>query len=276
MFELPEMVTLAQQINEKLRGKTVQKGGLGNSPHKFVWHNRTPEEFQSFTACRTVGEAYARGRWMFVPLEPGYVLVFGECGGKLLHHQPGDKWPKKYHLDITFEVGSSLTATTQMWGAYELYEQGKELEREYIKDMRTTPVEPEFTLEYFNDLIEEICAQKKQSVKGLLTQDQVIPGLGNAIAQDIMFNANLHPKHSIAKLSAEERETLYTAIVESVQQVINAGGRYDETDLYGQPGRYVRIMDKEALKRPCPGCGGEVIKIQYLGGACYLCPTCQK
>ncbi len=275
MFELPEMVTLARQINESLRGRKVEKGGLGNSPHKFVWHNRTPEEFASLTSGKTVGEAYAKGRWMFVQLEPGYVLVFGECGGKLLHHQPEDKWPKKYHLDITFEDGSSLTATTKMWGAYELYEQGKELEREYIKNMRTTPVEPEFTLAYFKDLVEEITAQKKQSVKGLLTQDQMIPGLGNAIAQDIMFNAKLHPKLPITELSAKKNETLYTAIVETVQQVIDAGGRYDETDLHGQPGSYVRLMDKEALKRPCPGCGGEVVKIQYLGGACYLCPSCQ-
>jgi formamidopyrimidine-DNA glycosylase len=275
MFELPEMITLARQINEDLQGKMVKKSGLGNSPHKFVWHNRTPDEFASLTAGKTVGEAYVKGRWMFVRLEPGYVLVFGECGGKLLRHQPGDQWPAKYHLDITFDDGSSLTATTQMWGAYELYEQGMELEREYIKDMRPTPVKPEFSLEYFNSLIDEITAGKKQSVKGLLTQDQMIPGLGNSVAQDIMFNAGLHPRHSISELTTGERETLYKAIIDTVQRVIDAGGRYDETDLHGEPGGYVRLMDKESINRPCPRCGGEIVKIQYLGGACYLCPTCQ-
>ena len=53
------------------------------------------------------------------------------------------------------------------------------------------------------------------------------------------------------------------------------GGRYDEFDLYGNRGGYVRIMDKNATGRPCPACGGEVAKVQYLGGACYLCPDCQ-
>ena len=37
MFELPEFVTLAKQFNEKLKGKVIEKGSLGNTPHKFVW-----------------------------------------------------------------------------------------------------------------------------------------------------------------------------------------------------------------------------------------------
>ena len=40
MFELPEFITLARQIDETLCGKTISGGSLGNSPHKFVWYNR--------------------------------------------------------------------------------------------------------------------------------------------------------------------------------------------------------------------------------------------
>jgi formamidopyrimidine-DNA glycosylase len=35
-------------------------------------------------------------------------------------------------------------------------------------------------------------------------------------------------------------------------------------------------MDKRAEENPCPVCGTKVEKMQYLGGACYFCPTCQK
>lgn len=31
---------------------------------------------------KTVGMAWTRGKWLFVPLEPGYVLTLGECGGR--------------------------------------------------------------------------------------------------------------------------------------------------------------------------------------------------
>jgi formamidopyrimidine-DNA glycosylase len=162
-----------------------------------------------------------------------------------------------------------------MWGAMELYESGEEQKREYIKDMRPTPVDPEFTHAYFSELMDTLITEKKRSAKGLLTQDQIIPGLGNAIAQDILFRSHLHPKHPIADLGKDERKVLYNAIVSTVGEVIDKGGRYDEFDLYGQPGGYVRLMDKNAVARPCPGCGGEIEKIQYLGGSCYVCSNCQ-
>jgi formamidopyrimidine-DNA glycosylase len=269
------MITLARQMNETLTGKVIHHGSLGNSPHKFVWYNRSEDEFGRLTQGKQFGEAYARGRWLFAPLEPGYVLVFGECGGKILYHRPGAALPKKYHLRLVFDDDSFLTATTQMWGAYELYETGREQERDYVRGMRTTPVEPGFTADYLSTLIDTAAAEQKRSVKGLLTQDQLVPGLGNAIAQDIMFHARLHPKRPIETLIAAERRALYLAIVETVKQVIAAGGRYDETDLYGNPGGYVRLMDKNAVGQPCPECGTPIEKMSYLGGTCYYCPECQ-
>ena len=276
MFDLPEFVTLAMQMNDTLQGKVIQRGCLGNSPHKFVWYNRSQDEFERLTRGKTVGEARAKGKWLFIPLEPEYVLLLGECGGKVLHHPPGAKMPKKYHLYITFEDESFLTATTQMWGAMELYEQGEESEREYVKGMRTTPIEPGFTFEYFSVLIDDLIAGKKRSAKGLLTQDQLIPGLGNAIAQDILFRARVHPRHPIDGLSVAQREALYRAILDTVQEVIEKGGRNDEFDLYGRRGGYIRLMDSKAVGRPCPECGGTIEKMQYLGGACYYCPNCQE
>ncbi len=115
---------------------------------------------------------------------------------------PGSKEPEKYHLYIVFEDESFLTVTTQLWGAIELYEKGKERDRRYVGDMRPTPVEPEFTFEYFGDLLASTELEKKRSAKGLLTEDQIIPGLGNAIPQDILFRARLHPRHPIADLTA--------------------------------------------------------------------------
>jgi formamidopyrimidine-DNA glycosylase len=276
MFELPEIATLTKQINQTLPGKTIRQGSQGNSPHKFVWYNHSHEEFAALTRGKTVGEAWMRGRWLFAPFEPGYVFVLGECGGKALYHPTGSNPPPKYHLLIAFEDGSYFSITTAMWGAMELYERGQESGRLYVKDMRTTPLEDGFTFEYFSGLVDSLLAGEKRSVKALLTQDQLIPGLGNAITQDILFNARLHPRHPISELEAEQRLALYKAIVNTVQEAITKGGRYDEVDLFNQHGGYVRLMDKQALERPCPVCGGEVQKIAYLGGSCYLCPECQK
>jgi formamidopyrimidine-DNA glycosylase len=276
MFELPEFVNFARQFNETLKGKTILSGRLGNSPHKFVWYNRSDDEFARLTKGKTIGETHAKGRWLFTSVNPGYTLVLGECGGKLLYHSAGSKVPKKYHLYITFEDDSFLTLTTQMWGAMELYEKGEEYNRKYIKGMKATPIEPAFTYDYFCNLLDTLVKGKKRSAKGLLTQDQIIPGLGNAIAQDILFHAHLHPKHPIANITTGKGKVLYDAILKTTHEVIENGGRYDEFNLFNQRGNYVRLMDKNSKGHPCPECKTEIEKMQYLGGACYFCPNCQK
>ena len=276
MFELPEIANLSAQINKTLSGKVIRKGSLGNSPHKFVWYNRKPAAFEKLTRGKKIGKSTPRGRWLLIPIQPGYVLVLGECGGKALYHPAGSVFPKKYHLLLTFEDGSSFTVTTAMWGAMELYEKGQERKRQYIRDMRTTPVEKAFTAEYFSGLVKEVLRGGKRSVKGLLTQDQLIPGLGNAIAQDILFRARLHPRHPVETLDARQIRTLYLTIRSTVDQAVRLGGRNDEVDLFDHPGGYIRMMDKNAAGRPCPACGRKIKKMQYLGGACYFCPGCQK
>jgi len=203
------------------------------------------------------------------------VLVLGECGGKMLYHPSGSPLPQKYHLLIEFADGSTLSALTQMWGAMELYATGEEQERQYIKGMRPTPIDPTFTQEYFKALIDELSTGEKRSAKGVLTQDQIIPGLGNASAQDILFVAKLHPRHPIDQLHSSQTGDLYRAIRKTVSDITARGGRYDEVDLYGHPGGYVRLMDKNSAGKPCPVCGMLIEKMQYLGGACYFCPNCQ-
>lgn len=89
------------------------------------------------------------------------------------------------------------------------------------------------------------------------------------------FNARLHPRHPVEKLSTRERKKLYQAIVQTVQRVTAKGGRNDAYDLNNQPGGYARIMDKNRAGKPCPVCHTTVQKMHYLGKACYFCPACQ-
>src|SRR5512136_314254 len=109
MFEIPEYVTIARQMTESISGKRIVDGSLGNSPHKLVWYNLKPAEFAAKVKGKAIGKAYTRGRWLFVPVEAGYVLVFGECGGKILLHQSASALPQKYHLSLQFEDDTALS-----------------------------------------------------------------------------------------------------------------------------------------------------------------------
>jgi formamidopyrimidine-DNA glycosylase len=294
VFELPESTVIAAQMNDVLPGRIVAAGHLGNAPetpaggellgrrgapgpapHKFVWYDRPDEEFAALTAGLTAGRAWSEGKWLFLALDPGRVLLLGEWGGRVGYHAAGEPLPARYHVWLEFADGSSLVAITQMWGGVHLCEAGREHEVKYVRDMRPTPVDEAFDQAAFTKLVAAAQQGGKRSVKGLLTQDQLIPGLGNAIAQDIMFRARLHPRRGLETLDEAEVSGLHAAITGTVRDVIAAGGRYDERDLFGRPGGYVRVMDAKAVGRPCPACGAPIEKISYLGGACYLCPACQ-
>ncbi|HET7839074.1 MAG TPA: DNA-formamidopyrimidine glycosylase family protein, partial [Rectinemataceae bacterium] len=127
MFELPEYLVLASQIRSELLGKKLRRASTKNVEHRFVWHNLEPGDFAAAAQGRTIGQPRVRGKWMSVPLEPGYVLLIGECGGDLRYEASAASAPRSYHLLIEFEDGSALWARTGMWGAYELYKAGEEL-----------------------------------------------------------------------------------------------------------------------------------------------------
>lgn len=115
----------------------------------------------------------------------------------------------------------------------------------------------------------------KRSIKYFIVSDPKIWGLANGYLQDILFRAQLHPRRRVAGLTDEDRHRLYGAIRSTVREAIAANGRVTERDLFNQRGNYTPLMYTKTKGTPCPVCGTPIEKISYLGGSCYLCPTCQ-
>jgi formamidopyrimidine-DNA glycosylase len=101
-------------------------------------------------------------------------------------------------------------------------------------------------------------------------------GLGNGCLQDILFNARIHPRRRVASLQPDEERALYDAMRDTLQRMVDGGGRDIERDLYGKPGGYLCQLNGRSNGTPCRRCGTHIEKIQYLGGASYFCPQCQR
>ena len=115
----------------------------------------------------------------------------------------------------------------------------------------------------------------KLSAKAFLATKQRIPGLGNGVLQDILFNAGIHPKRKMNTLDGKELRSLYSSLKSTIKEMAELGGRDTEKDLYGNPGRYITKLAKNSLKTGCPICAGEITKEAYLGGSIYYCANCQ-
>jgi len=274
MLELPEAKVLAGQINDTLAGKRIVAIITAHSPHKFAWFNGPPEEYQRLLIGQTIGGAAAHGG--MVEIQAGQVrLLFGD-GVNLRFHSKGDKRPSKHQLLMDFEDGTMLSASVQMYGGLWCFQEGR-FENPYYQAalQKPSPLGIEFDRAYFDTLIDGSEAGK-MSAKAWLATEQRIPGLGNGVLQDILYNALIHPKRKIGSLSEGEKEALFGAVKDTLADMVVRGGRDTEKDLFGEAGGYKTKASKLTVGNNCLVCGGTIRKESYLGGSIYYCDQCQK
>lgn len=270
MVELPEALVLAKQINEVVKGRRIAGVVPNASPHGFAWFNGDPAAYPQMLIGRTIGNADAFGCLVHVEADD-MALYFST---NMSFHEKGAKRPKKHQLMLEFEDGSALTCSVQMWGCMLCCPKGRESEMKsgYSINRPIAPLSDEFTYEHFKSLAPE---DGKISAKALLATDQRIPGLGNGVAQDILYTARINPKRKLRDLSEEQLRGLYDATVSVIRQMVEKGGRDTERDLLGNKGGYETMLSKLTVDRPCRFCSSAIIKEAYLGGSVYYCPKCQ-
>jgi formamidopyrimidine-DNA glycosylase len=277
MIELPEAIAFSKQIMETLTDKVIRSAIRGQNPHRFAFTGEySDSEFSQILKGKTIKRSWANGNVILVAIDPGYLLSLG-CGGeRILFHKQGTTIPKKHQLLIEFEDQTYLTVTVSGWGEVRLIE-SKDLEKHpHIFLERMDPLSDEFSFNGFEDLVEQLPDKKRCSAKKFYITDPGLRGIGNGVIQDIFFLSKIHPKREMRSLSNEERKLLYETTRSELQKMVKLGGRDSEKDIFNQRGGYKRIMHNKVVNTPCPACKALIKKQQYLGGAIYFCPSCQK
>jgi formamidopyrimidine-DNA glycosylase len=274
MIELPEAVSLAKQLNEIINGKKIASVIAGLSPHKFAWYHGDPKDYDALLRGKTIGTAVTRGGMVEVRADDA-VILFSE-GVVLRFHTGDEKRPRKHQLLIEFEDGTAISASVQMYGGLFCFKEGEFNNPYYdIAGKKPSPLSDEFDRAYFDSLISATDVQKL-SVKAFLATGQRIPGLGNGVLQDILYNAGIHPKRKVATLISDEEESLFHSIKSTLEEMTAQGGRDTEKDPFGKPGGYRTRVSQKTAGTPCPVCGSTIVKQAYLGGSIYFCEGCQK
>jgi len=275
MIELPEALVIARQMDEALAGKHIVHGDRGNSPHKFAFSSGASEEYEAILRGKTVGRSSASGMSTLTEIGTDHTLVLG-CGGeRILLHPAGAKLPKKYQFLLQFEDGTALTVTISGWGNTLLLPADEAGQHNHVQQERIGPLDDGFTREFFLDLFRGVEPDSSKSCKYFIISEPGIWGVGNGCLQDILYHARIHPRRRVVDIAEDERHALYDALVGTLRQIVDQGGRSSELDLYGNKGGYERILDTTTKGTPCRECGTLIEKAQYLGGAIYFCPTCQ-
>ena len=272
MLELPEAVTLASQFEKAYQGKVITRAVAGHTPHKFAFYEGDPADYSSRLEGKTVGgSASFGGHAMMIA---GDMRLGFSDGVNARYLAPDEERPAKHQLLLDFDDGSSLVCTISMYGFFGLC-RADDQGNEYFQAAKgkPSPLSDAFDAAYFEGLFSN--TKPTLSAKAFLATEQRVPGLGNGVLQDILFRAGIHPKTKTGVLDGREKKLLFDAVKSTLIEMARGGGRDTEKDLYGQAGGYRTILSRNTLDKPCPVCGGALIREAYLGGNIYFCPGCQ-
>lgn len=273
MIELPEAIVIAKQIGKTATGKRIKKVTAAKSPHKFAWYYGDPKEYHDLLVGKAIDTAVSYGGLVEISVSDA-TLLFGD-GVNLRYYVAEEAPPDKHQLWIEFEDGSSLVGSVRMYGGIWAFPDDSFDNKYYkIAKEKIPPLSDAFNRTYFDSLFNE--KTNKLSLKAFLATEQRIPGLGNGVLQDILFDAKMHPKKKVNTLSSKDKEELLDSLKLTLIQMVDGGGRDTETDLYGRLGGYKTLLSRNTVNKPCLVCGTVIKKESYMGGSIYFCPTCQK
>ena len=163
---------------------------------------------------------------------------------------------------------------------FELTEAGtqKRLAVYVVRDPEEVPgiarlgVEP-LSEDFTPDALAGLLAGRRAQVKGVLRDQELVAGIGNAYSDEVLHVARLSPFKPAANLSAEEVRTLHAAITETLADAVARSAGLAAGDLKQEKRVGMRVHGREG--EPCPVCGDTVRSVSFADRSLQYCPTCQ-
>ncbi|MFC9241470.1 Fpg/Nei family DNA glycosylase [Streptomyces decoyicus] len=131
------------------------------------------------------------------------------------------------------------------------------------------PLSEGFTREAFAGLL----AGESRQIKGVLRDQSVIAGIGNAYSDEILHAARMSPFKMAAKLSEDEVARLYEATGTTLGEAVERARGTDLRNLKAEKKSGLRVHGRKG--EACPVCGDTIREVSFSDSSMQYCPTCQ-
>ncbi len=113
----------------------------------------------------------------------------------------------------------------------------------------------------------------RAQLKGVLKDQRVIAGIGNAYSDEILHVARMSPFKPASSLGPAELATLHTAIKDELAGAIQRAAGLAAADLKAEKKSGMRVHGRKG--EPCPVCGDTIAEVSFADSSLQYCPTCQ-
>ena len=230
----------------------------------------TAEEFAQRLTGRTILDVARRAKYLFFPLDVDVLVVHLRMTGFLEVVRPHTPLSSQPSATFGLSTGEEIRFyDPRRLGKLWLVEDTASL----FDRLGPEPLEPSFTVAVLADRLKG----RRAPIKPVLLEQEVIAGIGNIYADEILFCAGVHPTHSATELTPQELGRLYACIVsvlsramEALSPMIPLGGPPTES----QQGPTLLYVPRQP-DVPCTTCGTPVRRLVLRGRSAYFCSTCQ-
>ena len=131
------------------------------------------------------------------------------------------------------------------------------------------PLADDFTTE----ALAAILGGRRTQIKGVLRDQHIIAGIGNAYSDEVLHAAKMSPFKLASSFTPDEVATLHQAIVDTLRDAVKRSAGLAAADLKGEKKTGLRVHGKTG--QPCPVCGDTIREVSFADSSLQYCPTCQ-
>lgn len=131
------------------------------------------------------------------------------------------------------------------------------------------PLSDHFTREAFGALL----AERSTQVKGVLRDQSLIAGVGNAYSDEVLHVARLSPFALAAKLTDDEVDALYAALRTTLTEAVATASGKPAAELKDAKRAGMQVHGRTG--ETCPICGDVVREVSFADSSLQYCATCQ-
>ena len=262
MPELPEVDSYRTGLAKSTKGWKVNGGNA-------IWPRASDSDFSKIKGEKIVNYD-RRGKYLIISLNLHNIIIHLRMTGRI--DITSDEIPKYTTVKIDFTNGKKMCLVDyrkfgRVWIVKDI--------SKIVGHLGIEPLSKQFTAKRF----EEILEKRTGRIKPLLLNQQFIAGIGNYLADEILFRAGIHPLKKANKLTKKEKVTLHRSIRYIIRKSIEYGGTTFLT-FRGPEGKKGEFWKKLKVFRktgqPCPHCKKPITRIIVGQRSTHICDNKQK
>jgi formamidopyrimidine-DNA glycosylase len=282
--ELPEAETIAQGLNKRVAGDTIDSVWIGSKKQPL---KSPPAVISSTLEGKRILRVHRAGKHIVFDLEEAAGATRGKKAkratesaqwivhlgmtGRLVVCEPAAEIVKHTHLIAKLASGRELRfIDPRMFGKLSVHLQSES------GGFDPGGVEP---LEASEDQFIALFRGRNTPIKSALLNQKLLRGVGNIYADESLFRAGIRPRRRAATITREQLAKLHRAVQEVLREAIALGGSSisDYVDADGDEGFFQlqhRVYGREG--EPCLVCGTAIRRVVLSGRSSHYCSKCQK